>query len=82
MALTLSETAFTLCSAMWPVLTAASLCALLAPFSALMGLVEVSSESILSLDQNDKKLLVLCCSVSLLDSGMIFPRNPSHKALV
>jgi hypothetical protein len=54
MALTLSEAAFTSCSAVWPVLTTASLSASLAPFSALMGLVEVSSESMLSLDQNDK----------------------------
>jgi hypothetical protein len=54
MALTLSEAAFMLCSAVWPVMMAASLSALLAPFSALMGLVEVSSESVLSLDQNDK----------------------------
>jgi hypothetical protein len=54
MALTLSETAFTLCSAVWPVLTTASLSASLSPFSALIVLVEVSSESILSLDQNDK----------------------------
>ncbi len=50
MALTLFEAAFTLCSAVWPVLMTASLSALLAPFSVLMVLVEVSSESILSLD--------------------------------
>jgi hypothetical protein len=50
----LFEAAFTLCSAVWPVLTTASLSALLAPFLALMVLVEVSSELILSLDQNDK----------------------------
>ncbi len=50
MALTLSEAAFTLCLAVWPVLMTASLSALLALFSVLMDLVEVSSESILSLD--------------------------------
>ncbi len=50
MALTLSEAAFTLCSSVWPVLTIASLSALLALFSALMVLVEVSSELILLLD--------------------------------
>ncbi len=54
MALTLSEAVFILCSAVWPVLTTASLSVSLALFSALMDLVEVSSESILSLDQNDK----------------------------
>ncbi len=50
MALTLSEADFTSCSAVWPVLTTASLSALLAPFSALMILVKVSSDLILSLD--------------------------------
>jgi hypothetical protein len=65
MALTLSEAAFKLCSAVWPALMTASLSVLLALFSALMDLVEVSSELILSLDQNDKYSLVLCCSVSL-----------------
>jgi hypothetical protein len=54
MALTLSEATFTSCSAVWPVLTTASLSALSAPVSALMVLVDVSSELILSLDQNDK----------------------------
>ena len=50
MALTLSEAAFMLCSVVWPLLTMASLSVSLALFSALMVLVEVSSELILSLD--------------------------------
>ncbi len=50
MALRLSEAAFLLCSAVWPMLMTALLSASLAQFSALMDLVEVSSESILSLD--------------------------------
>jgi hypothetical protein len=54
MALKLSDTSFTTCSAVWPVLTMASLSASLAPLSALTVLVEVLSELILSLDQNDK----------------------------
>ncbi len=54
MELTLSEAAFTSCSAVWPVLRTAILSASSALFSALMVLVEVSSELILSLDQNDK----------------------------
>jgi hypothetical protein len=54
MALKLSDASFLTCSAAWPVLTTASLSVLLALFSALMVLVEVLSESILSLDQNDK----------------------------
>jgi hypothetical protein len=53
MALTLSEAAFTLCSAVWPVLMTATLSVSSALFSTLMDLVEVSSELILSLDQND-----------------------------
>jgi hypothetical protein len=47
MALELSDASFTMCSAVWPVLTTALLSASLAPFSALMNLVEVSSELIL-----------------------------------
>jgi hypothetical protein len=72
MALMLSEAAIMSCSAVWPVLTMASLSAFLAPISALMVLVEVSSELILSLDHNDKKLSVQCCSIFSLDSGMFF----------
>jgi hypothetical protein len=40
MVLTLSEAAFTSCSAVWPVLTTGSLSALLALFSELMVIVE------------------------------------------
>jgi hypothetical protein len=50
MALTLSEAAFMLCSAVWTVLTIASLSVPLALFLVLADLVEVSSELILSLD--------------------------------
>jgi hypothetical protein len=53
MALKLSDASFTMRSAAWPVLTTALLSASLA-LSALMVLVEVSSELKLSLDQNDK----------------------------
>jgi hypothetical protein len=54
MALKLLDASFTMRSAAWPVLTMALLSASLALFSALMVLVEVSSELKLSLDQNDK----------------------------
>jgi hypothetical protein len=54
MVLKLSDASFTMCSVAWPVLTTASFSALSAPLSVLMVLVEVSSELILSLDQNDK----------------------------
>jgi hypothetical protein len=54
MAFTLSEAAVTSSSAVWPVLTMVLLSAFSAPFPVLMVLVEVSSELILSLDQNDK----------------------------
>ncbi len=45
MALKLSDASFQTCSAAWPVLTAAPSSVLLAQFSALMVLVELSSES-------------------------------------
>jgi hypothetical protein len=64
MVLKLSEASFAMCSAVWPVLMMAPSSALTAPLSELMVLVEVSSELILSLDQYDKYLSVLCCSVS------------------
>ncbi len=45
MALKLSDASFPMCSAAWPVVTTAPSSASLAPLSALMVLVEVSSES-------------------------------------
>ncbi len=50
MALKLSDASFTTCSVACPVLMTAPSSAFLAPLSALIGLVEVSSELILSLD--------------------------------
>ncbi len=50
MALKMSDASFTMCSVAWPVLTMAPLSALLALLSVPIVLVEVSSESILSLD--------------------------------
>ncbi len=54
MTLTLSEASFATCSAAWPGLMMAPSSALMALLSALMVLVEVSSESILSLDRYAK----------------------------
>jgi hypothetical protein len=71
----LPDASFTTCLSVWPVLTVASLSALLAPLSALMVLVEASSGLILPLDQNDRHPSVLCCSVSFSVSGMFFLHN-------
>jgi hypothetical protein len=59
MALKLSDASFPTCSVAWPVLTTAPLCALSAPLSVLMILVEVSSESMGMVS------LPFCCSREL-----------------
>ncbi len=59
MVLKLSDASFPMCSATWPVLTMAPLSALPALFSALMILVEVSSESMGMVP------LPFCCSREL-----------------